>query len=213
VIVHAQDNFRRTIETTLDVSIDYPWLSSIHDHGDNLRTLLVLEAATAEIYDFDSTLRGVSQQNILNRVTRQFTCKAGTTNLWLEITVHYAVMPHQAQRHYHLAREAPYQSGREPNKPVCLDQFVQIDAEQFHSDAEVIAEVKVFSHLDNMMFFFLVLEIAGKSLNVEYRGMGAYPFAKIIQDLDLHQRLVMETFLVTDDLNRNRFACLVISTV
>ena len=36
----------------------------------------MLEAATAEVYDFDSTLRGVSQQDILNGVTRQ------STSIW-----------------------------------------------------------------------------------------------------------------------------------
>lgn len=80
-------------------------------------------------------------------------------------------MPHQAERQYHLACEASYQSGGEPNKPVCFDQFVEIDAQQFHGDAEVIAKVKVLSHLDDMMLFFLVLKITGKSLKIRFRSM------------------------------------------
>jgi len=119
----------------------------------------MLEAATAEIDDLDSTLRRVPQQDILNSVTRQSACDTGTTNLWLQITVHYAMMPHQAERQYHLAREASYQCGRKPNKPVCFDQFVQVDAEQFHGDAEVVAEVEVLSHFNDMMLFFLVLKL------------------------------------------------------
>jgi len=83
----------------------------------------------------------------------------GITNLWLKITVHYAMMPHQAQRQDHLTREASYQSSREPNKPVCFDQFVQVDAEQLHGNAEVIAEVEVFGHLDDMMLFFMILKM------------------------------------------------------
>jgi len=66
--------------------------------GNKIRTLLMLEAATAEIDDLDSTLRRVPQQDILNSVTRQSACDTGTTNLWLQITVHYAMMPHQAER-------------------------------------------------------------------------------------------------------------------
>lgn len=102
--------------------------------------LFMLEAATAEVYNFDSTLRGVSQQDILR----------------LEITVHYAMMPHQAQRQDHLTREASYQSSREPNKPVRLDQFVQVDTEQLHRNAEMIAEVEVFGHFNDMMLLFMV---------------------------------------------------------
>lgn len=53
----------------------------------------------------------------------------------------------------------------------------------------------MLSHLDDMVLLFVV------------------PFTKIIEDLDLHQCLVMETLLIANDLDRNRFACLMVSTV
>ena len=66
-------------------------------------------------------------------------------------------MPHQTQRHDHLARKTAYQSGGEADESVGLDQLVQVDAQQFHRDAQVIAEVKVFRHLDDMVLLLVIL--------------------------------------------------------
>ncbi len=41
----------------------------------------------------------------------------------------------------------------------------------------------------------------------------AHPFTQIVQDLDLHKCLMMEPFLVSDDLNGHRFTSTVISTM
>lgn len=70
------------------------------------------------------------------------------------------MMAHQAQGHDHLACESPDQSCGEADKAIGLDQFVQVDAEQFHRDAEMVPEVKVFCHLDNMVLLIMVLRNA-----------------------------------------------------
>lgn len=67
-------------------------------------------------------------------------------------------MPHQVQRLEHLSSEAPNESGREPDKAVGLDQFVEVDAQQFHSNAQVSTEVKVLGHLDDVVLLVLILQ-------------------------------------------------------
>ncbi len=41
----------------------------------------------------------------------------------------------------------------------------------------------------------------------------AYPFPQIVQDLDLHKRLMVEPLLVADNLDRYRLSCAVISAM
>jgi len=66
-------------------------------------------------------------------------------------------MTHERKGQQHLAREPANKGSRKPNKAICLDQLVQIDAEQFHGYAEVVSEVEMFIHLDDVMFFIRVL--------------------------------------------------------
>lgn len=68
-----------------------------------------------------------------------------------------SVLPHQRQRHQHLTREATNERGRESNESIGFDQFVQVNTQQLHRDAQVIAEVEMFSHFDNMVFFIRIL--------------------------------------------------------
>jgi len=112
---------------------------------------LMFKAATAEVDDFNGTLSWVLQEDVL----------------WLQIAMDDSMMAHQAQGHDHLTGEPPNQGGREAHETIGLDQLVQVDTEQFHGDAQVVSEVKVFCHLDDMMLLFLV------------------PFTKVIQNLDL----------------------------
>ena len=78
-------------------------------------------------------------------------------HLRLEIAVHDAMVPHEGQRQQHLAREAADEGGRETHEAVRLDQLVEIDAQQLHGDTKVVAEIEMFSHLDNMVLFVRVL--------------------------------------------------------
>jgi hypothetical protein len=68
-----------------------------------------------------------------------------------------AVLSHQRQGHQHLICEAANERGRESDESIGFDQFIQVDAQQFHCNAQVIPEVKMFSHFDNMVFFIRVL--------------------------------------------------------
>lgn len=79
------------------------------------------------------------------------------TRLWFQIAVDDPVVAHQTQRHDHLTCESPNQRGGEADEAIGLDQFVQINTEQFHRDTEMIPEVKVLSHLDDMVLLFVVL--------------------------------------------------------
>lgn len=53
------------------------------------------------------------------------------------------------------------------------------------------------------------MAIVSDQLTPEY-GIKAYPFAKLLQDVDLNQCLLMEPFLVTNDLDCNKSTGLVI---
>jgi hypothetical protein len=93
VIVHAQDNFRRPIETALDISIDYAWLSIL---GTTVR-INSLFSCSKQLLPKSITLMALfagCRNNTFYRVIRQRACNARTTNLWLEIAMHYAMMPH-----------------------------------------------------------------------------------------------------------------------
>jgi hypothetical protein len=122
-----------------------------------------------------------------------------------------AVMTHESQGAQHLGGKAANESSREANESVCFDQFVQIDAKEFHSNAEMVTEVKMLSHFDDVVLFIRVLY--GVSVHQCQQQGNAYPFTQIVQYLDLHKCLMMEPFLVSDDLNGNRFTSTVISTV
>ena len=71
--------------------------------------------------------------------------------------MNYAMMPHQGQRSEHLAREPTNERRRETRKTIRLDQLVQVDTQELHRNAQMISEVKMFSHLDNVVLFIRVL--------------------------------------------------------
>lgn len=73
------------------------------------------------------------------------------------------MMTHQRKGQQHLARKAPDQRSRKANETVRFDKLIKINAEELHCNAQVVPEVKVFSHLDHMVFLFRVLEDSQKS--------------------------------------------------
>lgn len=115
--------------------------------------------------------------------------------LRLKVAMYNPVMTHQGQGSQHLTSESPDESCREPDEAVCLDELVKVDAQQLHGDAQVTAEIKVLSHLDHMVLLFRI------------------PFPKVVQDLDLDERLMVEAFLVADDFDGGRLAGCVVSTL
>jgi len=111
----------------------------------NIRVdLLVLKTAAAKVDHFNGTLSWMLQKNVLR----------------FQIAVHNPVVAHQAQGHDHLACESPNQRGGEADETIGLDQLVQIDTEQLHRDTEMIPEIKVLRHFDDMVLLFLVLRNA-----------------------------------------------------
>ena len=63
--------------------------------------------------------------------------------------------------------------------------LVEVDAEKFERDTDVVAEGECFDHVDDVGAVVDVL------------------FAQMLQDADLLLRLSMKPFLVTDDLERH----------
>lgn len=70
------------------------------------------------------------------------------------------MMSHEDQRHQHLASESTDERRREPNEAIGFDELVEIDAQKLHSDAQMIPEVEVLCHLDNIVLLFRVLWFA-----------------------------------------------------
>ena len=122
-----------------------------------------------------------------------------------------AVVPHQRQRHQHLTLETAYEGRCETNKAIRFDELVEIDAQEFHSDAEVAPKVEVFRHLDDIMFLIGVLWNLVSKERGEVEEV-ANPFAEVVENLYLDQGLMVETFLVPDDLYSDRLASTMVAT-
>ena len=65
----------------------------------------------------------------------------------------------------------------------------QVDAEKLERYAHVISKVKVFSHCDHGL-----------------PSVAISPVPQVLENLDLHKRLVMEPLLVSDELDCNVLA-------
>lgn len=122
------------------------------------------------------------------------------------------MVTHQREGHEHLARKAPDQSSRKANKTVSFDELVKINAEEFHRDAYVVPEGKMFSHLDDMVFLFRILK---KQVNESPSSLKkkTCPFPQIIKQLNFYGCLVVESFLVSDYLQCHRLPGAVIPTM
>lgn len=130
--------------------------------------------------------------------------------------MHNPVMTHQGQGSQHLTSEPPDESRRESDEAVCLDELVEIDAQQLHGDAQVTAEIEVLSHLDHMVLLFRILGCVVLKVSFKIRNPfrnKTYPFPKVVQDLDLNERLMVEAFLVADDFDGGRLPGCVVSTL
>jgi hypothetical protein len=101
----------------------------------------VLKAAAAEINDFDSTLGRVFEQDVLR----------------LEITMDDTMNAHKLKRKEHLVGEPTDQSSRKPNKAICFDKLVEVNAQKLHHNAQVATESEVLVHLDALMLVFGIL--------------------------------------------------------
>lgn len=73
-------------------------------------------------------------------------------------------------------------------KPIALDKLVQINAEALKRNAEMVSEKEMARHTDIVVFILRV------------------PFNEILENLDLHEGLRMEPFLVANHLDGHRLA-------
>lgn len=67
------------------------------------------------------------------------------------------MVTHQRQRQQHLTCEPANQCCRETDKSIGLDQLIKIDAQQLHGYAQMISEIEVLCHLDDMVLFIRIL--------------------------------------------------------
>ena len=228
-------------------------------------TLLMLETTASKVDNLDPTLRRMTEKDVLQNQRSQNgsvspnptrlvpprrplhsslpnSFENDRTHLRLQITMHNPMMSHQNQTLQELNGESSNEGRRESSERVGFDEFVEVDAEEFGSDAEMVSEVEVFGHSDDVVFLFWVLEErkknegwkgrrkvsegerkrrveneGGKRVGKRERGKKGssrtYPFPQIIQDLDLHQSLMMESLLIPDDLDRDRTSRTMISTL
>lgn len=88
--------------------------------------------------------------------------------------------------------EPPDEAQTETLVVVLLDQLVQVQVHELEADAQVVPEVEVVQHVDDVVSRIAVL------------------LAEMVEDLDFDQRLVVKPLLVPDDLDGDVLARLVV---
>ena len=139
-------------------------------------TLFVLKAAGTKVDDLDGAFPRMPQENVLR----------------LEIAMYDTMMAHEAERQECLRRETADEAGRETGKIVGLDELIEIDAEELHCDAQVVAEIERLGHFDDVELLVWI------------------PLGKIFKNLDLDKCLVVEPLLVSNQLDGYRLTRLMI---
>jgi len=74
MIIHSKDDFRRTIESTLYIGVDFminpPSASQIQCWKDSVLTFFMLKATATKIDDLDGTFHRVFEKDILEKSGR-----------------------------------------------------------------------------------------------------------------------------------------------
>lgn len=112
--------------------------------------------------------------------------------LRLHVAVYNSVLVQCVEALEQAVRELAHELQREPLEFVLLYQLVQVDRQQFESDACVVPESERVEHVDDIHRVVLVL------------------LAEVFQDADLLLRLTVEPLLVADHLERDVLALLVV---
>lgn len=136
-----------------------------------------------------------------------------TTHLGLEIAVDDAVVTEKRQRGKDLHREASDEDGRESSELVRLDELVEVDAEQLRDDAEVSSESERVDHPNDKVLLVGILQVETSVRGERRSGSRTNPFDKVLKHLNLDERLVVESLLVADDLDRDHLAGLVVTAL
>ena len=93
-------------------------------------------------------------------------------------------MTHERKRHQHLTCKPSNKGSRKSNETVGLDQFVQINTEQFHGYAKMISEVKVLSHFNDLVPLIRILYLFSRA--EQRSGYVTHPFPQTVKNLNLH---------------------------
>lgn len=147
--------------------------------------LFRFEAAGSEINDLDLRVQGVRQQNVLG----------------LQVTVDDLLLLQKNQRGQDLLAETTDQTQREALELVCFDELVQVHAKQLRGDAKMASEVEALCKVDHTVLVVGILNTFVSNLLHPLSLMPTYPFAKLLENVDLNQSLLVEPLLVTNDLD------------
>lgn len=92
------------------------------------------------------------------------------------------MMTHENKRQEHLGSEPPNERSGESNKSVRLYELIQVDAHQLHCNTEVIPEVEMVVHLDNVMFLVGILKswVSTDQLRLSVRRTHLRKLSKIL---------------------------------
>lgn len=157
----------------------------------------MFEARRPEVDDLDGTLRRMLEQNVLR----------------LEIAMNDSMMSKQRERAEDLRGESTDEGRRESSKAVGLDEFVEIDAEKFGDDAEMLSKRERVDHPNDEVLLFRILLTFSSVLITRARRRKTDPFDEILENLNFDQSLMMKSLLVPNDLDRDHLTCTVISTL
>ena len=71
----------------------------------------------------------------------------------------------------------------------------------------------MFVHPNNMMLVFGILGVGMSFMVMETLFSATYPFFQVLEDLDFHKRLVMESLFIPDYLDSHRLSSSVITAL
>lgn len=114
--------------------------------------------------------------------------------LWLEIAVNDLLGVQQYETAQDLLCEAANELERKSLEIMGLDELVKIHAQKFSRYAQMTAEIETLSEIDHAVTAMRI------------------PFLELLQKIHLNESLLVESFLVPDDFDRDEAAGFVINT-
>ena len=111
----------------------------------------------------------------------------------LEIAMNHFFGVQQYETAQDLLRKATDEFQRESLEIVSLDEFIEVHAQKFGRDAQMTAEIKALGEVDHTVTAMRI------------------PFLELLQKVHLDQSLLVKSFLIADDFNRDKTAGFVVN--
>ncbi len=119
--------------------------------------------------------------------------------LRLQIAVDNLALLEENQGAKDLLGKAANDFERKAAERMRLDEFVEVHIEQLSGYAQMPAKVEALRKVDHAVPILRVLLHSVSLCQMECECRKSYPFAKLLQDIDFYQSLLVEALLVTDD--------------